>query len=151
MFPFDRIGVVHLIRIVTEVSLILFLFIFGTCRCGTLLGFNDTNSLCFLITIIIMASTDIYHVLLALFTLETLQRDTLFHMIFYSIMSLLALLCCFFSIVSYTYCTQHHFNILCSHYSCRVLWISISLTFMLTFMYSASVKLICCLRDRNMG
>ncbi|CAF3073282.1 unnamed protein product [Rotaria sp. Silwood2] len=149
MFPFDQVGAIHIIRIIIEILLILFSHIFGSCRFGIIFGFNDISSLLFSVAIILMASTDIYHLLLSIFTIEISQRGTIFHILFYSIMSLLALICCVFSIIGFIYCVQHKYNRLCSQYSCSVLWIGIILTFLLTIIYSGSAKLICCLREGN--
>ncbi|CAF1088410.1 unnamed protein product [Rotaria sordida] len=151
MFPFDRIGAMHIIRIIIEILLILFSHIFGSCRFGIIFGFNNMSSLLFSITILFMTSTDIYYLLLSIFTSETLRRATIFHIIFYSIMSLLSLICCVFSIIGYIYCVQHKYNHLCPNYSCTVLWIGIILTFLLTIIYSGTAKLICCVRGRNMN
>ncbi|CAF0725121.1 unnamed protein product [Adineta steineri] len=149
MFPCDRFGAVHIIRVIIEILLITFLHIFGSCRLGIIFGFNDTSSIIFSITIIIMASTDIYYLLLSLFTSETPRHSAIFHIIFYSCMSLLALICCVFSIVAYIYCVQNKYNRLCPYYTCSILWISITLTFLLTIMYSGSTKLLCCFLGQN--
>jgi hypothetical protein len=149
MFPFDRFGVVHIVRVIIEILLITFLHIFGSCRFGIIFGFNDISSILFSIIIILMASTDIYYLLLSIFTSETPRRGAAFHIIFYSCMSLLALICCVFSIVAFIYCIQNKHNRLCPYRSCSILWISIALTFLLTIMYSGSAKLLCCLRGQN--
>lgn len=98
-----------------------------------------------------MATIDIYYLLLIIFTSDKSRREPLFHIICYTIMSGLALISCIFSIITYAYCLQNNFNRLCSHHSCGILWISIGLTFLLTFMYTASVKLFYCLRERNLS
>jgi hypothetical protein len=149
MFPFDRFGAVHLIRIIIEILLITFLHIFGSCRFGIIFGFNDTSSIIFSIIILLMTSTDIYYLLLSLFASEIPRRSAAFHIIFYSLMSLLALICCVFSIIAFIFCIQKKYNRLCPYQSCFILWISIGLTFFLTIMYSASAKLLCCLRGQN--
>jgi len=151
MFPFDRFGAVHLIRIIIEILLITFLHVFGSCRFGIIFGFNDTSSIIFSIIIILMASTDIYYLLLSIFTYESPRRAAAFHIIFYSFMSLLALICCVFSIIAFIFCVQKRYNRLCPYQSCLILWISISLTFLLTIMYSASTKLLCCLHGQNLN
>jgi hypothetical protein len=149
MFPFDRFGVVHIIRVIIEILLIISLHIFGSCRSGIIFGFNNTSSILFSMIILLMASTDIYYLLLSIFTSQTPRRGAIFHIIFYSFMSLLALICCVFSIIAFIYCVQNKHNRLCSNHSCTIIWISIVLTFLLTIMYSASAKLLCCLRGQN--
>jgi hypothetical protein len=149
MFPFDRFGVVHIIRIILELLLITFLHIFGSCRFGIIFGFNDLSSILFSIIIIVMASIDIYYLLFSIFTSETPRRSAIFHIIFYSCMSLLALICCVFSLVAFIYCVQNKHNRLCPYRSCSVLWVGITLTFLLTIMYSGSAKLLCCLHGQN--
>jgi hypothetical protein len=149
MFPFDRFGAVHLIRIIIEILLITFLQIFGSCRFGIIFGFNDTSSIIFSMIILLMASTDIYYLFLSIFTSDTLRRGAIFHIIFYSCMSLLALICCVFSLVAFIYCVQNKHNRLCPYRSCSVLWVGITLTFLLTIMYSGSAKLLCCLHGQN--
>jgi hypothetical protein len=150
MFPFDRFGAVHIIRIIIEILLITFLHIFGSCRFGIIFGFNDITSIIFSMIILLMTSTDIYYLCLAIFTFETPRRGAVFHIIFYSCMSLLALICCVFSIIAFIYCVQNRYNRLCPYHSCSILWIGITLTGILTIMYSASVKLLCCLRGQNL-
>ena len=149
MFLFDRIGVVLIIRIIVEIVLILFLYIFGSCRFGIIFGFNDTSSILFSIILLLMASTDIYHLLLLIFTSEAVRHGAIFHIIFYSCMSLLALICCVFSIIGFIYCLENEYNYLCSNHSCAVLCIGIASTFLLTLMYSGSAKLVCCLREES--
>ncbi len=150
MFPFDRFGAVHLIRIIIELLLVTFSHLFGSCRFGIIFGFNDFSSILFSMIILLMLSTDIYYLLLSIFSSESPRRAAAFHIIFYSCMSLLALICCVFSIVGFIFCVQKRYNRLCSHQSCLILWISIGLTFLLTIMYSASAKLLCCLRGQNL-
>jgi hypothetical protein len=149
MFPFDRFGAIHIIRIIIELLLITFLHLFGSCRFGIIFGFNDFSSILFSMIILLMSSTDIYYLLLSIFSSETPRRAAAFHIIFYSIMSLFALICCVFSIVAFIFCVQKRDHRLCSDQSCVVLWIGIGLTFLLTIMYSASAKLLCCLRGQN--
>ncbi len=148
MFPFDRFGIIHILRIIIEILLIIFLHIFGSCRFGIIFGFNDISSIIFSIVILLMASTDIYYLLLSIFTSETPRRGAVFHIIFYSCMSLLALICCVFSIVAFIFCLQNKYNHLCPYRSCAILWFSIGLTFLLTILYSGSAKLLCCLREQ---
>lgn len=150
MFPFDRFGVVHLIRILIELTLITCLYVFGSCRFGMIFGFNDLSSILFSMMILFMSSTDIYYFLLSIFSSETPRRTAVFHIIFYSCLSLLALICCVFSIVAFIFCVQQRHDRLCYYQSCFILWISIILTFVLTIMYSASAKLLCCLREENL-
>ena len=150
MFPFDRFGVVHLIRILLELILIISLHVFGSCRFGMIFGFNDLTSIFFSMIILLMSSTDIYFLLLSIFSSETPRRTPVFHIIFYSSMGLLALMCCVFSIIAFTFCVQRRSNRLCNYQSCFILWIGIIVTFLLTIMYSASAKLLCCLRGGNL-
>ena len=150
MFPFDRFGAVHIIRILIEILLITFLHIFGSCRFGIIFGFNDMSSIIFSMIILLMATTDIYYLLLSIFTFETPKRGAVFHILYYSCMSLLALICCVFSIIAFIYCIENKYNHLCPYQSCSILWIGITLTSLLAIMYSASVKLLCCLRERNL-
>jgi hypothetical protein len=150
MFPFDRFGAVHLIRIISELLLITFLHIFGSCRFGIIFGFNDLSSILFSMIILLMASTDIYYLLLSIFTSESPRRGAAFHIIFYSFMSLLALICCVFSIIAFIFCEQKRYNRLCPYQSCLILWNSIGLTFLITILYSGSAKLLCCLRGQNL-
>jgi hypothetical protein len=149
MFPFDRFGAIHIIRIIIELLLITFLHLFGSCRFGIIFGFNDFSSILFSMIILLMSSTDIYYLLLSFFSSETPRRAAAFHIIFYSIMSLFALICCVFSIVAFIFCVQKRYHRLCSDQSCLILWIGIGSTFLLTIMYSASAKLLCCLRGQN--
>lgn len=149
MFPFDRFGAVHIIRVIIEILLIIFLHIFGSCRFGIIFGFNDTTSITYSMIILLMASTDIYYLFLGIFASETPRRGAAFHILFYSFMGLLALICCVFSLIAYIFCIQQGHGLLCPSKSCFILWISISLTFFLTIMYSASAKLLCCLRGHN--
>jgi hypothetical protein len=151
MFPFDRFGAVHIIRVFIEILILTFLHIFGSCRFGNIFGFNDVTSILFSMIILVMASTDIYYLLLSIFTFETPRRGAIFHIIFYSCMSLAALICCVFSILAFIYCVQNRDNRLCSNNSCTILWIGIALTGILTIMYSATVKLLCCLRGQNLN
>lgn len=150
MFPFDRFGAIHLIRILIELAIITFLHVFGSCRFGIIFGFNDLSSILFSMIMLLMSSTDIYYLLLSIFSPETPRRGAAFHIVFYSCMSLLALICCVFSIVAFIFCVQKRHNRLCPYQSCFILWISIGLTFLLTIMYSASAKLLCCLRGQNL-
>ena len=150
MFPFDRFGLVHLARILIELALIICLHVFGSCRFGMIFGFNDLSSILFSMIILLMSSTDIYYLLLSIFSSETPRRTAVFHIVFYSSMALLALVCCVFSNVAFIFCVQKRDNRLCNYQSCFILWISIILTFLLTIMYSASAKLLCCLRGDNL-
>ncbi|UJR31752.1 hypothetical protein I4U23_019230 [Adineta vaga] len=146
MFPCDRFGVLHIIRVIIEISLLISMYVFGSCRYGHIYGYDAISSNIYFKIILVMASTDIYYLLLSIFSIENPQRKPMFHIIFYSFMSLLALVCCVFSIIAYIYCVQHKYNRLCNNHSCAILWISISLTFLLTIMYSGSTKLLCCIR-----
>jgi hypothetical protein len=149
MFPFDRFGAIHLIRTIIELLIITSLYLFGSCRFGIIFGFNDFSSILFSMFILFMLSTDMYYILLSIFSSESPRRAAAFHLIFYSIMSLFALICCVFSIVAFIFCVQKRHNRLCSNQSCFILWISIGLTFILTILYSTSAKLLCCLRGQN--
>lgn len=149
MFPFDRFGAIHLIRILIELILLILLHVFGSCRFGIIFGFNDLSSILFSVFILLMSSTDIYYLLLSIFSSETPRRGAVFHVVFYSCMGLLALVCCVFSIVAFVFCVQQRYNRLCSYQSCFILWIGIGLTFILTILYGASAKLLCCLRGAN--
>ena len=149
MFPFDRFGIIHIIRIIIEILILSCLYIFGSCRFGMIFGFNSTSSILFSIIILVMISTDIYYLLLSIFTFETLRHKAIFHIIFYSCMSFLALICCVFSIIAFIYCIQDKYIRLCSSRSCAILWISIIPTFLLTILYSCSAKLLCCIRGHN--
>ena len=151
MFPFDRFGLIHLGRVIIEILLIIISHIFGSCRLGIIFGFDDTSSILFSFAILLMGSIDVYYLLLAIFTKETPRHAIVFHIIFYSVMSLLALICCVFAIIAFIYCIQNKYNRLCSYRSCSILWLPITLTFFLTVLFSCSAKLLCCLRgdDRN--
>lgn len=146
MFPFDRFGVIHLIRILIELILLILLHVFGSCRFGLIFGFNDFTSILFSIFILLMTSTDIYYLLLAIVSSETPRRGAVFHIVFYSCMGLLALMCCIFSSIAFVFCVQQRYNRLCASQSCFILWIGIGLTLILMILYSASAKLLCSLR-----
>ena len=150
MFPFDRFGAVHIIRIIIEILLITFLHIFGSCRFGIIFGFNDISSIIFSMIILLMTSTDIYYLILSIFTSETPRRGAVFHIIFYSCMSLLALICCVFSIIAFIYCVQKDIIVYVLIIHVQFYGLVLRLTFILTIMYSASAKLLCCLRGQNL-
>ena len=148
MFPCDRFGLVHVSRIAIEISLIIVMHIYGSCRFGIIFGFNNTSSIVFSLIIVVMLSMDIYYLLLAIFTSNIVQVESIFHIAFYALMSLLALICCVVSIVALFFCMQGKYNPLCTDRSCGIISIGIALTFLLTIAYSSSSKMICCARGK---
>ena len=123
--------------------------ILGSCRFGITFGFNDTTSILFSLITVVMLSTDVYYLLLAIFTSDVARMRSIFHILFYGFMSLLALIACVFSIVGLIFCVQQRYNSLCTYRSCGILSIGVALTFLLTIMYSLSSKLICCVRGQS--
>lgn len=150
MFPFNRFGIIHFIRILIEILLIMFLHIFGSYRSCLMFGFNNSTSIIYTYSIILMTSTDIYDFLLIIFSSENPKRIKGFHTIFYSIMSLLSLMCCVFSLIGYVYCVPNGRMNSPTYQSCHIFWSSIICTFFLSLLYSASAKLLCCLHGQNL-
>ena len=147
MFPCDRFGVVHIVRIILELAVFISMYIFGSCHHGFVFSFDYITSIIYFTLILLMTVTDVYYLLLAIFTIEVPQRKPIFHIVFYTCMSLLALVCCVFSIIAFIFCLEKNNNRLCYNHSCGTLWISIVLTFLLTIMYSGTTKLFCCLNE----
>jgi len=149
MFPFDRFGLVHFIRILLEFLLLACSYIFGSCRNGIIFGFNDSSSIYFSFLLILITSIDVYYLVLSIVSKETPEKAVVFHIILYSLMSFLTLISCVCSIVGLVFCAQHRSRYLCSNQSCFIYLIAIILTFLLTILFTISTKLLCCFRNSN--
>ncbi|CAF0810052.1 unnamed protein product [Didymodactylos carnosus] len=148
MFPFDRYGIVHFVRVGLEILLIILMYIFGGCHSGMIFGFDPFTALLFSISVIVCVSMDVYLLLLSFFIPLTPKRSAGFHIVLYSLLVMVFMCLAVFCIIGFIYCRNGRFIRQCkTSTDCTTLWAGIVLSFFLSVAYGISAGLLCCTKQ----